>query len=116
MGDVLQVRVMVYTPDASAVEKQWPELSELAWPPANAYAPAKRGALELVDTLVARLRFEDVPKATVEALLPDAQKIKALVGDLEAALSAWNPSLANTLTVQIENALTALESRAGMKH
>jgi hypothetical protein len=115
MGDILQVRVMAYTPDVSAVEKQWPELSELAWPPANNYAPAKRGVLELVETLVARLRFEDVPKAKVDALLPDALKAKALIVDMEAALGEWNASQANKISIQIENALTALESRAGMK-
>ena len=115
MGDVLQVRVMVYTPDVSVVEKKWPELSELAWPPANNYAPAKRGVLELVDTLVARLRFEDVPKAKVDALLPGVLKARDLATELESALGAWNPSQANKLTVQIENALADLESRAGMK-
>jgi len=115
MGDILQIRVMAYTPDVGAVEKQWPELSELAWPPANDYAPAKRGVLELVEALVSRLRFEDVPKATVDALLPDALKAKALTADLEAALGQWNASLANKISVQLENALTALESRAGGK-
>lgn len=115
MGDILQIRVMAYTPDVGAVEKRWPELSELAWPPANNYAPAKRGVLELVEALVARLRFEDVPKATVDALLPGALKAKALGVDLEEALSQWNASLANKISVQLEDALSDLETRAGGK-
>ena len=115
MGDILQIRVMAYTPDVGDVEKKWPELSELAWPPANTYAPAKRGVLELVETLVARLRFEDVPKAKAAALLPDALKAKALIVDLENALGEWNPSLANKISVQLEDAVTALESLAGMR-
>jgi hypothetical protein len=113
MGDILQVRVMVYTPDPEAVEKAWPLLSELAWPAGSNYAPAKRGALELVDTLAERLRYGEVSKGISQGLLPEAEKIQALKEQLEAALGDWDSTLANKLTVKIEQALAALETRAG---
>jgi hypothetical protein len=113
MGDLLQVRVMAYTPDVSAVERAWPELSGLAWPPGFDYAPAKRGVLELVDTLVERLRYGDVDKSLAQALLPDAQAVAAVKGQLEAALADWDAAAANKLSVKVEDALAALERKAG---
>ena len=113
MGDVLQVRVMVYTPDPADVDKAWPLLAELAWPAGSNYAPAKHGALELVETLGARLRYEQVSKAIAQGLMPGLEKAEALKERLDKALGDWDPTLANKLTVQIEQALGELETRAG---
>lgn len=113
MGDLLQVRVMAYTPDVAEVERTWPELARLAWPPGFDYAPSRRGVLELADALAERLRYgEDVDRDLARELTPDAQAIVSLKESLETALGDWNPSEANRLSVRLENALSDLEHKA----
>uniref|UniRef100_A0A7C4AHI9 Formin-like protein 18 n=1 Tax=Fundidesulfovibrio putealis TaxID=270496 RepID=A0A7C4AHI9_9BACT len=112
MGKLLQVRVSAFTVDPSRLEGAWPALYALAYPPANDYAPARKGVLELVETLRARLVAGEAPPAVADRLKPGLDKAESLVRALEDALAAWQPGKAQALTEQIEEALDALEVQA----
>ncbi len=109
MGKVLQVRVWASTYDEDEVRGAWPLLHKLAWPDDNAVYVAKKGVLELIDTLVDAHRFADW-SADVKALTADGlATLASLRRELDEALAEWNPTRANRLTDQIEDALTAIE-------
>ena len=115
MGKLLQVRVMAYTVDPGKVDDTWPILSHLAYPPGHDYAPAKRGVLELVATLRARLTAGEVSPGVTERLKPGLDKAEHFVAQLEKALASWQAEKAQMATEKIEDALDELETRAGYK-
>ncbi len=115
MGKLLQVRVSVYTVDPGKVEDAWPVLSHLAYPPGYDYAPAKRGVLELVDTLHARLSAGDIPENVAARLSEGIGKARALTEQLEEALASWQAEKAQMLTERIEDQLGELEDKAGYR-
>jgi len=115
MGKLLQVRVSVSTLDPGKVESAWPILSHLAYPPGHDYAPAKRGVLELIDTLRARLTAGDVPQGVADKLKAGLGQAEQLSRQLEDALASWQAEKAQQLTDKIEDALDELEDRAGYR-
>jgi len=115
MGKLLQVRVSVFTVDPDQVEVRWPELSGLTYPPGHEYAPAKRGVLELIDTLRARVDAGAVDAGLAARLRPGLDKAVAQVSELDGALAAWKADEARMVTEKIEDTLDALEDVAGSK-
>ena len=115
MGKLLQVRVSAATIDPGKVEDAWPILSHLAYPPGNAYAPAQRGVLELVDTLQARVSAGEVPDGVSARIRPGVEALKRLVESLKEALASWQAEKAQMLTEKIEDALDDLEGQTGYK-
>lgn len=115
MGKLLQVRVSASTLDPGKVESSWPILSHLAYPPGHDYAPAKRGVLELIDTLRARLTAGDVPQGVADKLKAGLGQAEQLARQLEDALASWQAEKAQQLTDKIEDALDELEDRAGYR-
>jgi len=115
MGKLLQVRVSAYTVDPGKVENAWPILSHLAYPAGHEYAPAKRGVLELVDTLHARLTAGEIPENVAKRLSDGIGKARGFVEKLEEALAGWQAEKAQMLTENIEETLDDLEDRAGYK-
>ncbi|MFZ5427223.1 MAG: formin-like protein 18 [Thermodesulfobacteriota bacterium] len=115
MGKLLQVRVSAYTVDPGKVEEAWPILSHLAYPAGHDYAPAKRGVLELVDTLHARLTAGEIPGNVAKRLSEGIGKAVGLTEELCEALSSWQAEKAQRLTEVLEDALDDLEDRAGYK-
>jgi len=111
MGRLLQVRVSVFTVYPDKVEDAWPELSRLAYPPGHDYAPAKRGVLELIDTLRAVVDAGGAP----ERLRPGVGKAVGEAAALSEALGEWKVQDARALTEKIEDTLDELESAAGYK-
>lgn len=115
MGKLLQVRVSASTLDPGKVDSTWPILSHLAYPPGHDYAPAKRGVLELIDTLRARLTAGEIPQGVAGKLAPWLEKAEQLSRQLEDALASWQAEKAQQLTDKIEDALDELEDRAGYR-
>jgi hypothetical protein len=115
MGKLLQVRVSASTVEPGRIEDAWPILCHLAYPPAHGYAPAKRGVLELVDTLHARLTAGEIPPDVAVRLKEGVGRAVSLCEALGGALAAWKPGEASALTEKIEDALDELEDRAGYR-
>ncbi|GFK95698.1 hypothetical protein NNJEOMEG_03566 [Fundidesulfovibrio magnetotacticus] len=115
MGKLLQVRVSAATTDPGKVDDAWPILSHLAYPPGHDYAPARRGVLELVDTLRARLAAGEVSPNVAERVAPGLAKAESLVERFNEALAAWKPEAAQRLSEEIEEALDDLEDQAGYR-
>ena len=115
MGTLLQVRVSVFTVDVDQVEARWPVLVALAYPPGYDYAPAKRGVLELVDTLRARVDAGGASEAVAARLRPGLTKAVGHVAQLNEALAVWKADEARTLTEKIEDMLDELEGVASYK-
>ncbi len=109
MGRFLQIRVSAATFDPVEVEKAYPNLCKIAWPPQGAPGTGQTGVLELVDALWDQTRFGDQPDALKEKLKPGAEKAAAIKERLETALSDRDPRAADALSYRIEDALTELE-------
>lgn len=112
MSKYLQVRVTAQTVDPSAIEDAWPILFKLAYPPANEYAAAKKGVLELIHTLGARLSAGDIPEKAASVLRGPVAQANTLTQELEEALASWRPDKAREITERIEDALDDLEAKA----
>jgi len=115
MGKLLQVRVSASTVDPGKVDDAWPILSHLAYPPGHDYAPAKRGVLELIETLRARVSAGEVSPGVALRIDPGLGKAEALSRELAEALAAWQAEKAQMLTEKIEDALSDLEDQAGYR-
>lgn len=113
MGKLLQVRVMAYTVDPDGVALAWPKLSGLAYPAGHGYAPARRGVVELVETLSARLSADELSRELVLRLKPGLAKAAEAVAALSEALASWKADEAQRLTERIENLLDELEEMPG---
>jgi len=114
MGNVLQIRVMAQTYDESEVEKQWPHLVKTAWQEPR---PEGRphGVMELVDDLKDRLELGMMPEEKAQALDEFIRKAYDLKVRLEKALGDWKASEANTISYDLEDALTAAEKIASQR-
>lgn len=111
MGTVLQIRVIAQTLSASDMGWFWRRLCFLAFGEVP-NDKDKRGVLELVDALVDKFRFGDMDKELKAKLEPGLEKAAAIKGELEDALSDWNPGKANSLSNDLEDALDRLEDVA----
>lgn len=109
MGTFLQIRVSAETYDPADVEKAWPKLCTLAWPPSGTPESGEIGVLRLVDALHDQARFGDLPEDAKETLKPGAEKTASLKERLEQALGDRDPKTADALSYEIEDALSELE-------
>lgn len=109
MGAFLQIRVSAKTYDPADVEKAWPKLCKLAWPPSGSPDSGEIGVLRLVDALHDQVRFGDIPEDEKKTLAPGAEKAAGLKERLEQALGDRDPKTADALSYQIEDALSELE-------
>ena len=114
MGKILQIRVGAWTYNEDEVPAAWPKLSALVWGELDSWGPSgmKHGVTELAEYLVDALRFADIPEETKKQLMPGAQKVAAVLEAMRAALADWDPRRANTLSNELEEALTELEKLA----
>ena len=114
MGKILQIRVTAWTYDEDEVTRTWPRLTALVWPERDKWAAAgaKHGVLELAKALPDVARFGDWPEAARLALKGGIDQVYGLSVKLETALADWQPSVANSLSDELEDALTALEKKA----
>lgn len=113
MGRILQIRVTAWTYDEDEVTRAWPRLTSLVWAERDRWAAAgaRRGVLELAGALPDAARFGDWPEATRQALKDGIDQVYGLSVRLETALADWQPSVANKLSDELEDALTALEKK-----
>lgn len=113
MGKILQIRVTAWTYDEDEVTRAWPRLTALVWPERDKWAAAgaKHGVLELAKALPDVARFGDWPEATRQALRDGIARAHELSVKLETALADWQPSVANALSDDLEDALSALETK-----
>jgi hypothetical protein len=112
---VLQIRVTAQTWDEREVLRAWPNLCALAWPEPRVGADAPgppHGVLDLVRTLDDERRFGDWKEDVARELGPRIDAAVALAGDLEKALADWQPSQANRLSEELEQALDDMNGLA----
>ncbi len=111
MGKILQIRVGAWTYNEDEVTAAWPKLSALVWSELDRWGPSgmKRGVTELAEYLPDSLRFADIPKDARKLLEPGARKVADLLAAMRSALADWDPRRANTLSNELEDALTELE-------
>lgn len=114
MGKILQIRVGAWTYDEDEVTAAWPKLTALVWSELDRWGPSgmKRGVTELVEYLPDALRFADIDDETRKLLAPGAKKVEEKLDAMRSALADWEPRRANTLSNELEDALTALEKEA----
>ena len=112
MGRVLQVRVSAQTVSASEVGWAWRRLCLLAFGKQPSNDDKYMGVFELVDALVDRFQFGELDRTLKAKLLPGLEKVLAIRREMEEALADWNPSRANMLSNELEDALDALEDLA----
>ena len=114
MGKILQIRVGAWTYDEDEVTAAWPKLTALVWSELDRWGPSgmKRGVTELAEYLPDALRFADIDDETRKLLAPGAKKVEEKLDAMCSALADWEPRRANTLSNELEDALTALEKEA----
>ena len=114
MGKILQIRVGAWTYNEDEVTAAWPRLSALVWSELDRWGPSgmKRGVTELAEYLSDSLRFADIPEDTRRLLMPGARKVADTLDAMRAALADWEPRRANSLSNELEDALTTLEKQA----
>ena len=114
MGKILQIRVGAWTYDEDEVTAAWPKLTALVWSELDRWGPSgmKRGVTELAEYLPDSLRFADIDDETRKLLAPGAKKVEEKLDAMRSALADWEPRRANTLSNELEDALTALEEEA----
>ena len=114
MGRILQIRVGAWTYDEDEVLQAWPKLCALVWGELDRFGPVgmKHGVTELAEYLPDALRFADMDKETRAQLTPGVQKAADTLAAMRSALAAWDPRRANTLSDELEDALTELEKLA----
>lgn len=107
MAKVLQIRVSAVTWDEELLEDYWPRLTKLAFS-----VPIKfenHGLLEMTRGLSEGLKFMKWSDARKEAMGPGIREAARLRGELETALSDWDPRKANELANRLEDVLDGLE-------
>lgn len=114
MGKILQIRVGAWTYDEDEVTAAWPKLTALVWSELDRWGPSgmKRGVTELAEYLPDALRFADIDDETRKLLAPGAKKVEEKLDAMRSALADWEPRRANTLSNELEDALTALDKEA----
>ncbi len=114
MGRILQIRVGAWTYDEDEVTAAWPKLCTLVWGELDRFGPAgmKHGVTELAEYLPDAVRFADMDKKTRAALTPGVEKVSDRLSAMRSALAEWDPRRANTLSNELEDALTELEKLA----
>lgn len=126
MGGNLFIRVSAVTYDEERVGKDWPMLTELAWPPSGGVDPTGdsvrktfgtqgRGVLELAHKVLDVLEFGALDAVKKERMAPQGKELKRYLAMLEEALGNRDVHKASELTNKIEDALDALETAAGGK-
>ncbi len=110
MGKILQIRVTAQTFKKEDVEKQWPKLYAVAWPNAPRGVRQPGGVSEMVDELEDQFRFGEIAvdvKAELGKALPALMSCKT---KMQEALADWDPATADSLSYQLEDLLSDLES------
>lgn len=111
MGKVLQIRVSASTYDPEDVYRVWPRLSKLAWGDKRFAENASIGVRELAAKLADRSKFDndwaDDVKRIVEEAVPNLDELD---NRLETALADRNPSKADGISYELEDALSELEN------
>jgi|GEM_PF-1288466 len=113
MGAFLQIRVSAVTADPAKVARAWPRLIKLAYPLEGAASEASPGVLELAATLGDRLVLGEVAEKDGFDPRPGIRAVAAVSVRLEEALAARDPQTADSLSYEIEDALTELERGLG---
>lgn len=109
MGAFLQIRVTAVTFDPGQVEKAWPRLVRLAYP-VEATPPAQRpGVLELVETLMDKVRLDDLAVPDEFDPVPGIRAASDQAERLKAALAERDPQTADSLSYTLEESLWDLE-------
>ena len=109
MGTFLQIHVSAETYDPADVEKAWPKLCKIAWPPSGTPESGEIDVLRLVDALHDQVRFGDLPDDAKKELKSKAENAAVLKERLEQALGDRDPKAADALSYRIEDALSDLE-------
>ena len=114
MGRILQIRVGAWTYDEDEVLQAWPKLCALVWGELDRFGRVgmKHGVTELAEYLPDSLRFADMDKETRALLTPGVEKVSGILAAMRSALAEWDPRRANTLSDELEDALTELEKQA----
>jgi len=112
MGQILQIRVIAQTYGVEDVETRWPGLSALAFGPTSPVPRDQRGVLPLAETIRQVVEFATLGKALSEKLAPALPPVVAAQERLETALADWKPGEANKASIELEEALDALEKLA----
>ena len=110
MGNILQIRVMAKTVSTSEVGWNWRKLCLLTFGKQPTDADKDMGVFELIDALVDTFRFGNMDSELKKTIKPGLEKVADLRNQLEEALADWNPGKANSLSVELEDALDALEA------
>ncbi len=108
MGKALQIRVSAVTWNEDLVEKMWPQLHEMAFDVPHRHT--KKGVMEMVSCLGDGLQFMSWSEQRRLALGTGIEKAVQLAKSIENALADWDPRLANSLSDELEDVLTALEN------
>ncbi len=112
MGRILQIRVLAQTYRPRDVERAWPRLCALAWPEPLARPDEIMGVLELISVLDDQFQFGPLAPEVKADLGPGLRKTTGLKSELESALADRRPSLADSLSYALEEALDAMEKLA----
>jgi hypothetical protein len=112
MGQVLQIRVIAQTYRVEDVESRWPGLFALAFGPTTPVPYDQRGVLALVESISQVIEFATLGKALAETLAPALPPVAAARQRLETALADWKAGEANKASLDLEDALDALEKLA----
>jgi hypothetical protein len=112
MGQVLQIRVIAQTYRVEDVETRWPGLFALAFGPTSPLPYDQRGVLPLVENVRQVIEFATLGKELSEKLAPALPPVVAAQQRLETALADWKPGEANKASIDLEEALDALEKFA----
>ena len=112
MGRVLQIRVIAQTVSTAEVGWSWQKLCLLAFGRQPGDNDKHMGIFELIDALIDKLQFGDLDEQLKAKLYPGLDKVIAIRKQIDEALADWNPSRANALSNDLEDALDALEDRA----
>lgn len=112
MGRVLQIRVIAQTVSTSEVGWSWQKLCMLAFDKQPGDADKHMGIFELIDALTDKFLFGGLDERLKAKLRPGLDKVIAIRKQIDEALADWNPSRANALSNELEDALDALEDLA----
>lgn len=107
MGKVLQIRVIAVTWDDELLEDYWPRLARLAF--SVPLKVEKRGLMEMVRALADGLEFMKWSEARKDVMGPGIREAAKIRGQIEEALSDWDPRRANELSNELEKTLDNLE-------
>jgi len=111
MGKFIQVRVSAATFDPGQAAKAFPKLYAVAWPAQDVTPEERKGLFELTDQLSDLHQFGDLAPSVKQVVGEQLPRIMHLRRAIETALGDWQPTEAERLTTQFEDALAGLEAQ-----